>query len=174
MSARRGALGHIIPGSDVDPMHVLRLWCHGSLGLEGASIIVCDAYGNTVHDLVPVSPGMPLSRLVEDHDNWSLGEILLLRNNDVRTSLRVDFAAILVQCRELILPFPDKASNVPSWAIQALDALQDSGEAGTRVALLDASEADQLAKIDALERHEWELLDENRRLEHQVARLRAE
>lgn len=46
--------------------------------------------------------------------------------------------------------------------------LQDSGEAGTQVATLKGSRAENLAKIDALASHEPEFSDESCCLEHQL------
>lgn len=52
-------------------------------------------------------------------------------------------------------------------ASRGLQALQELVEARVRVAELDATETKQLAKIDALESHEGELVDKIRSLEHQ-------
>lgn len=44
----------------------------------------------------------------------------------------------------------------------------------TGVAAMEASGAEHLAKIDALESHECKLLDENQRPEHQLVMARVE
>lgn len=75
------------------------------------------------------------------------------------------------RCRELTLAVTNNAGIVFRLALQGLGALQESGEAGTRVAALQASGADQLAKINVLRSHQRELLDENRLLEHQLVWL---
>lgn len=63
---------------------------------------------------------------------------------------------------------PHNAGNVFEWAIQGLDALQESGRTTMGVAALEASGPEQLTKIGALESLERKLLDIDRRFEHQL------
>lgn len=52
--------------------------------------------------------------------------------------------------------------------------MQESGEASTQVAALEAIGTEQLANNDALESIEPDLLDENRRLDYQLIMARVE
>lgn len=94
MSARLNAASNSIPGSEVELTRNVHWRRHGSLGFEGASICVHDAFGNTVDDVVPVAASSGVPSLVEDEDDWNLRFILLSRNEDVCVSLFVDFMAI--------------------------------------------------------------------------------
>lgn len=68
----------------------------------------------------------------------------------MRASLGVDFTAIKMQCRELNLAVPRKASSVFRVALRGIDASQEPAEAGQRVTSMEASAAEQLADIVAL------------------------
>lgn len=69
----------------------------------------------------------------------------------MRTSRRVHFPDIHTQCFELNFTVPDRAVHVFGIAVQGLDALQESGEAKALITALDASGAEQWAKIGASE-----------------------
>lgn len=53
-------------------------------------------------------------------------------------------------------------------SLLVFDVLKGSGEASLRVLALQSNRAEHLAKLYALESLEWEPLDKNRRLEHQL------
>lgn len=53
--------------------------------------MVCNAYGDTIDDVAPVTAGSGLSCLVEDDDDWNSDDIALPRNADVCTCLRFNF-----------------------------------------------------------------------------------
>lgn len=63
--------------------------------------------------------------LVEDEDDWELGEIPMSTDADVCASLPVDLTGIEMRCRELSLAFSDKAENVLSLAFSGLCVLQE-------------------------------------------------
>lgn len=125
-------------------------------------------------DAAPVAAGRSSFRLVKGFEDWKLGEIQILRNDDVCTSLPVDFTTIPTRCRDLGLAVPDKAGSVFGLEIQRLDALQELSGIRTRVARPEASRAKQLAKIDSFESHEPELLYSNLRFEHLLVTARVE
>lgn len=87
----------------------------------------------------------------------------------MRTTLSVDFKAIQTRCYQLNLAALNKADDVFRLVLQGLDALHESGEGNARVRALETNVAGQLAKIDALERHEQELLNKNQSLQHQTS-----
>lgn len=59
-------------------------------------------------------------------------------------------------------------------ALRSSDRFQELGEAWFRVAALEASGTEQLAKIEALENHAQELVGDNHRLEHLPLMVRIE
>lgn len=73
-----------------------------------------------------------------------------------------------MQYCKLSLAVPDMAGDVLGLALQGLDVFQESGESRTRASAIETSRAEQLAVIDALESHGWELLDKNWGLEHRL------
>lgn len=121
----------------------------------------CDAYRYTVNDVAPVFPDSGVSGLVEDDNNWDLGNFPRSRSAHVRMSVRADLAAIQTRCGKLSLAVPDKAVNIFGLALQVIGALQDSGDARARIAELKANEAEQLAKISSWNIYERKLLDAN-------------
>lgn len=80
MSGRGDAAGNAIFGSEVEIMWVACWPAHGSLGLYGVSITVCDAYGDIGDDIAPDPAGSDVSCLVEYDDKWNLGDIPLSGN----------------------------------------------------------------------------------------------
>lgn len=99
---------------------------------------------------------------------WNLGDVALSRYTNLWTSLLVDFAATQTRYRELSLAVLDRASNIFELALRGLNVLPESGEARTRLAALEAREAEQLANIDAVEKQERELLDKSQILGHEL------
>lgn len=93
MSAGCDDAGNLIHGSEYEPMRAVRWQGHGS-GFESASTLVSDTYGDTIDDVVSVVAVSLESALLEEDDDWNLGEISLSRNDDVHASLRGDFTAI--------------------------------------------------------------------------------
>lgn len=133
----------------------------GSLRFEGASIIIRDAYDDTVGAVASVAVDICVSRLVEDKDDWDLSYIKLWSNSNVSPSLLVDFTAIPTQCCELNLTVTYKAGDVFGLVLQGLDAFQDSAGGKARIASFEANGTEHLTNISALESHERELLGEN-------------
>lgn len=131
-------------------------------------------YGDTLDDAAPVVSGRSVSGPVEDNDNWNLGDNPSSRDSDVYASLHGYFTAIPMQCRNMSLATPDKAGGVFGLALRPFEALQELREIKTRVVALEASEAEQLAKIDMLKSHECEPLDNNRRLSYQLVTVRVQ
>lgn len=84
-----------------------------------------EAYGDVVGDVFRDAAGCFVSGRVEDDDELNLGSILLSRNDDVRTSLLVDFMAIWIQSRQLSFVDPERVGNVFGMALWGLDALQE-------------------------------------------------
>lgn len=91
MSAKCDAAENTITGSDVEAMPAGPCQSPGSLVLERASTFVRGSYGNTVDDVVLIIACSLASDVVEDEEEWNLGDIQLLRNADLGASLRVDF-----------------------------------------------------------------------------------
>lgn len=112
------------------------------------------AYGNTVNEAAQLTTGSGVSSLVEDFDDWNLGDIPVSRNADVRANLRVNFKAIQRQRCEVGIAVSDKTCICVWAALQCLDTLQESEKARVRNAALQASGAKQLPKIDWFESHE--------------------
>lgn len=73
--------------------------------------MVCDVYGDTFDDVALVAAGSGVSGLIEDDDDWNLGEISLSRNANVRASLDVEFRTIQTQCHKLNHAVPDKDAD---------------------------------------------------------------
>lgn len=134
-----------------------------SLGLEWASIMACDAYGDTVDDVVPVAADSRLSGLVDVDDICSLGDFSLSRNADVQTSVHVGITAVQTRCLRLSLAVLNRAGDLLGLELRGLDASRESEESGMRVPSLEASGAEPLANIDASWRYDQETLHENRR-----------
>lgn len=116
--------GNAIPGSEVESLCALHWRGRGSIGLESASTSFGETYGGTVDDPAPVLPGSLVCGIVENDDHENFGDILLSSIEDVRASLRVEFWAIQMWCRNLSVAVHDKACNVFRLALQGLDALQ--------------------------------------------------
>lgn len=72
---------------------------HGFLGFESASALVPDTYGDTFAFTGTAVAGTSRSGLVDDDDDWNLGDIPLLENADLHGSLHVDFTALQTQGR---------------------------------------------------------------------------
>lgn len=88
---------------------VCEVWGCGSIRFGGTSIMVCDAYGDTISNVALVAAGSGVSDLGEDDDGWNLGVMPLSRNDEVCMSLRVEFTAIKTEWCELNLIFLDEA-----------------------------------------------------------------
>lgn len=131
-----------------------------------------DTYCNIVDDVAPVVADSFVSSLVEDKDNWKLGCILLSGSSNAQASLCVAFTAIQTQCREFNFTVLNKGGGVFWLGLKGLHEIQKVGKAKARVGALEASEPEQLAKMGALESHEWELFKENRSLEHNLLVVR--
>lgn len=56
-----------------------------------AIIMVHDAYGDVVHKAAQAGFESSMARVVEDDENWDLGEILFVKYVDVGSSLFVNF-----------------------------------------------------------------------------------
>lgn len=56
--------------------------------------------------------GSLVPSVVENAEDWSLGDTLLTRIANVPTSVRVNFTPIQTGCRELIFSVLDKAGDV--------------------------------------------------------------
>lgn len=160
---RHYAAGKAIPESEVEFIRAVRWHRHVTLCLESVSTLFCEMYLGPVNEVVPVVASSALFGLVKDEDDWNLGNLPLSMNSDVRAILRVYFTAIQTQCHERSLAVPNKARDVFGLAVQGRDALDESREARMLVAALQVGVEGQLAKIDALESHEWKLLNKNRR-----------
>lgn len=93
MSTRRFATAISIPESEVEPTCVLRWQGHGCLGFEDSSIMVRDAYGDTVDDDALVIAGRGVFSLVYDDSDWNMSDTSISRNADVPVSLRVHLTA---------------------------------------------------------------------------------
>lgn len=163
-----------IPWNAVDPMCVVCRQNHCFLGFKIASSMVRGMYVETVYDVVPVVYNSSVSGHVEDDEKWSWSDISPSKRADVRESFHVDVTTIQRRCRELSLAVPDIAGLVFELSLRCRDVVQELEEAGTLVAVLPAPRAEQFTKIDALQSHNQELLDENLRLEHQVRLVRVE
>lgn len=120
MSGRRASSGNVIPGSEVELLRAVRWHGPGSPGFESASNLVRDTYGNTVDDVALDVAGSSVSGLVDDNEDWNVGEIQLSKNADARASLLVDFMAIQTRCRDLSHAVPNKPVNVFLLALQVL------------------------------------------------------
>lgn len=68
-STARDAAGNSIPGSDIEPTRDVCWQNRGFLGLEGASTMVREAYGNTVDDAALMGADSGVSGLIEDDDH---------------------------------------------------------------------------------------------------------
>lgn len=90
------------------------------------------------------------------------------RSAEVHACLPLDSKAIQTRCLDSSHAVPNKPSNVVGFAFKVLDMLQESGEIRTKIATLEASGSEKLANIVALESQESQLIDDNRRLEHQL------
>lgn len=131
--------GNAIAGSEIEPLRAMHWWGHNSFGFEISFVSHRIMYGNTVDIDAPVATGSSVSCLVEDDDHYDLGAIPLSWNTDVRMSLQIEFTVIQTQGRHLGLAILDKTCNVFGLALRVHDALPQSGEAGTRIASLEAS-----------------------------------
>lgn len=94
MSAKGDAAGNDIYDREVKPIRAVRWRGHGSLGLECASTLVRNGHGDTVENMVTVVARISVSGLLEDGNDWKLGDFLLSMNVVVRVSLYLDFTAI--------------------------------------------------------------------------------
>lgn len=164
MLARGDAADNTIPESEVEPMGFRVGGTIVSLSIEGASIMVSDVHEDTVDDVVPFAARRAVSCLVEYDKDLSFGDILLSRNANVRTSLFVSFTTTHTQWIEFNLAVPNKDGAFFRMAPRGLDAFQESGKAARLVPTLHAIGTEQLAKIDPLGSHGYEILDWNRRL----------
>lgn len=99
MSARCNAADISVPGNEVEPTPVARLQGRGSLGFEGASIMVCEAYDDAADDVAAAAADFGVCSLVEDANDWNLRDIPLSRDASVRTELHVDFTHVQMQYR---------------------------------------------------------------------------
>lgn len=146
MSARHDSVCNSTPLSEVDPTPFVRWLGRGSPGFESASIVTGHAYGDNVDSVSLVYADSGAFSLVDNDDDWNLGDMPLSRNASVHTSHCVDISIIHTRCHELNLAVFDKAGDLGWLAFQGPDALQTPGEARTRVAALKASKAKPLAK----------------------------
>lgn len=119
MWARRHAVGNAIPGSEGEPVRTVGSRGHGFLCLFRA-VMICDSFGDTANDAVPVFASISVSCLFRSDNSWSLGDIPLLRKADLLMSFRVDFTTIQTQCRELSLAVPNIYSNMLGWHHEVL------------------------------------------------------
>lgn len=101
-----------------------------------------EAYGN-IADKVPLAKaGSGMASVVDDDDDWDLGDIPFSKNADVRASICVDFAATQSWCRKFHIHVPAKAGAVFSLALQGLGELHAAHETKKRIAGLGAMEAE--------------------------------
>lgn len=91
--------------------------------------MVSAAYCYIVDDFALVTDDSGVLGVVEDDEDWNLGDVPLSRYADVRPSLRLDFTVIQAPYSELNLAVSDKAGDAFGVALHDLDALQDCGEA---------------------------------------------
>lgn len=159
MVTRRNAAGKSIQGSEVELMHVVLCQSFGSHCSRGASIIVYKANGYISDNVTLVSAGSDVSVVVEDDDDWYLGDISHSKNNNVLTSVGVDFTAIPMRYHCLNPTVPDRACNVFGLALQDRDTIQESADGKVCIGTSETSEAKQFAKVWALESHVRDLFD---------------
>lgn len=90
----RNKEGDVLPCSAAEPMRVVRWQGFGSLGFKGGSIIVGDGCDDNVDNVAQVTAGTEVSGVVEDEEDWNVGDISLSRNAEVSMSVHVEFQAI--------------------------------------------------------------------------------
>lgn len=62
---------------------------------------------------------------VEDEDDWDLADIPAESRTDVRASLRLDFNAISLRCRDASLSVPEKVNDVFGLALRRVDTIAE-------------------------------------------------
>lgn len=105
----------------------------GSLRFKGDSIIICDAYCDTVEDSAPLAAGSKVSGLIKDNKNENTGNNLLSRNAGLRGSPRVNFTAVQTRCSTLNLAVLHKANDLFGLTLRAIDVWHESTGASARV-----------------------------------------
>lgn len=106
MSEKHDSVENALNGTSFEPIRAMPCPGNSSLGFEGASTLVCDAYGDAIDDASLVAAERSFSSLVEDVDNLNLVDISLSRNATERTSVTIDLTAIQMQCCDLSLAVP--------------------------------------------------------------------
>lgn len=148
-------MGSSMPGSEVEPTHVMCWLGSSSLGFESASIMILGAYGDTFNDvpLVAAAVESPFPLRTSSVGTW-----LTFRYRGMQTCARASVSTSRLITRDvlsLIILFPIKlAGDSFGLAFRGLDALQESGKARTWAAALEVNEAKEPSKIDVLESHE--------------------
>lgn len=71
MPAKGDTADNVIPVREVELMGALPLRGHSSLGLESASTLVHDVYGDPVDFAIPIVGGISVFDIVEDDTIWT-------------------------------------------------------------------------------------------------------